>query len=225
MQLIPAQLASNIVLIILILVYAIINILAWSKNGILVQEFASLKDTHNERTFSLGEPDFNKTKPFLVIQYYLFFAFSLYVAFVSEPAESLKGLMTFSQDVYLMLGICIAFPLAWYFLQFFFFHWICFIFGGDSRIVIIDRIYRATHMLAGPVIMVLFSVVVICNLSAFWTTILLTGTFIITQIIFIFSGFKIFFSSFGSFCLIIVYLCALEIAPLAVLYVKMGLDK
>lgn len=225
MHLIPAQLASNIVLILFILAYAIINILAWSKNGILVQEFASLKDTHNERTFSLGEPDFNKIKPFLVIQYYLFFAFSLYVAVVSDPAESLKGLMSFSQDVYLMLAICIAFPLAWYFLQYFFFHWICFIFGGDSRIVILDRIYQATHMLAGPIVMVLFSLVVIGNLSAFWTTILLTGTFILTQLIFIFSGFKVFFNSFSSLCLIIVYLCALEIAPLAVLYVKLGLDK
>lgn len=222
MELIPAQLAHNPAAAGLILLYAIINILAWGKNGIFIQELAALKDTRNERTFSLGEAHFNKIRPMLIIQYYIFFGLSLYTVVVPHPAETLKSIMGIPLEVYYTLAICVAIPIAWYFLQYFFFHWICFIFGGDSRIVILERIYKAIHILAGPVAMVLFSVITIADISVLWTSILLTGIFIITQIVFIYSGFKIFFSSFGSLCLFFVYLCALEIAPLAVIYIKLG---
>ena len=77
MQLIPVQLASNAVLIALILLYAIIDILAWSRNGIFVQELKALKDTSNERTFSEGEKRFSRLNPFIFMQYYLFFGLSL----------------------------------------------------------------------------------------------------------------------------------------------------
>ena len=222
MELIPAQYSSNIILICLIFLYAIFNILAWGKNGLYTQEIESIKDTKNERTFTSAEIKFDKIKPFLSIQYYLFFGLCLFVSVIPEPAESLSGLQTLSASVYLKLAICIAAPVIWFFLQKGLFHWTCFIFGGDSRIVILERVYNAIHFLAGPLVLFLFSAIVVTELSSFWSAILLTSIFIITQLTFIFSGFKVFLNGIGSFCLIFVYLCALEITPLAIIYAKLG---
>lgn len=222
MELIPAQLAHNAIIIILLLSYAIINILAWSANGIFRQELIYLNDTKNERTFSLGETNFVKIKPLLMIQYYLFFGLCLYTIYVPDFAQSLFGLYTLDEEVLTALAICISIPLIWFFLQYLLFHWICFIFGGDTRIVILERIYKAIHILAGPLAMLLFAVVVIAEIPAIWTAFLLTAIFIITQIIFIFSGIKIFSTGIGSFCLVFVYLCTLEIAPLIVIYLKLA---
>ena len=225
MELISTQLSQNVIMICLIMIYAIIDILACGKDGLLNQELETLKDMHNERTFSLGEARHTWTKPFLLIQYFLFFGLCLYYAVIPDSAESLNGLFDFSAEVYGALGICIAVPLIWALLHYFFVHWTSFIFGGDSRIVILDRIYNAIHMLAGPLTGALFLVVVIAQIPAFWAVILLSSIFIITQIVFIFCGFKVFFNSFGYFCIFFVYLCALEIAPLAVIYIKLGLEK
>lgn len=222
---IPAQLANNILLIGLILFYAFIDILAWSKNGILLQELRALKDTHNERTFNIGELRFIHIKPLLFLQYPLFFGLCLFTIVFPEPGEILKRLLRPSSDVYLPLAACIAVPLLWYLLQRFFHVWICYIFGGDTRIIILERVYKASHLLAGPIVLLIFTSIVTWQISTFISAILLIGTFIITQVIFIFCGIKIFFNGFGSLCLIFVYLCTLEIAPLVVIFTKLGLGK
>lgn len=225
MQLIPALLTNNVLLNGLILLYTILNILACCKNGIFRLALADLGDTHNERLFSPEETRLIKIRPFLLIQYYLFFGLSLFTIVIPEPAETLKGLLTPSKDVYILLGLCIAVPLAWFLFQRFFRLWLCFIFGSSSRMVIFERIYNAGHLLAGPLVMTIFTAIVIGDLSQIVSAILLTSTFIITQLVFVLYGFKIFFKNFSSFCLIFVYLCALEIAPLAVIYVKLWLEK
>lgn len=222
MELIPVQLAHNVIIITIVLAYAILNILAWSVNGVFRQEYIYLKDTKNERTFSLGETRFSKIKPLLIIQYYLFFGLCLYTVYVPDCAHSLIGLYSLDKEVLTTLAICIAIPYLWYALQYFLFHWVCFIFGGDSRIVILERIYRSIHILAGPLVMLLFGVVVVAEILPIWTAILLTAIFIITQIIFIISGIKIFSTGISSFCLVFVYLCTLEIAPLVVIYHKLA---
>ena len=225
MQLIPAQLASNAVLIALILLYAIIDILAWSRNGIFVQELKALKDTSNERTFSEGEKRFSRLNPFIFMQYYLFFGLSLLTVIFPDAGQMLQTLPTISADIALKLAFCIGLPLFWYLLQRFMHVWINFIFGGHPHLIILVRIYKSTHLLAGLFTWALFTAVVTWQLSSTTTAILLIGIFIITQLVFIFSGIKIFLRDFGSLCLIIVYLCALEIAPLAVIAIKMGLGK
>ena len=53
MQLIPAELENNSLLVGLILFYAIIDMLAWSRNGILRKELLAYKDTHNKRMFNM----------------------------------------------------------------------------------------------------------------------------------------------------------------------------
>lgn len=222
MELIQAQYANNILLIIIVLLFAVINILAWSRNGIFIQEWALLKDTHNERTFSLGEPLFKQIKPLVIGQYYLFFGLCLFTIIFPDSEKALQELCEFNRDVLLNILICIAIPFVWFLLQFFFFRWVCYIFGGDSRIVILQRIYNAAHMLAGPLTMVLFLAIMIVQIPPILSAILLTAIFIITQIIFIFSGIKIFLDGFGSLCVIFVYLCALEIAPLLIIYSKIG---
>ena len=225
MQLIPAQLTSNVLLITLILIFAVIDILAWSRNGIFMQEVKALRDTRNERTFSVGEQRFSSLKPFIFIQYYLFFGLCLFAVVFPDAGELLQTLPALSLDVGLKLAICIGLPLFWYLLQRFFHVWISFIFGGNTHLIILERIYKSTHLLAGLLTWALFTAVIVGHISAITTSILLIGIFILTQLIFIFCGIKIFLCNFSSLCLIIVYLCALEIAPLVVVFIKLGLGK
>lgn len=217
----PPQLYDNAVLTAVILFFAFLNILAWGRNGIFLREIAMLYDIHNERTFNIGEAQRSKIKPFMLAQYHLFFGLTfLFVAF-PEPAALLAGLCTPSLDAYLTVLACIAVPLGWFLLHYFFIHWFCYIFGGDGRLFIIDRIYRATHLLCGPLALFLFTLVAVTDISQIIAAILLIAIFIMTQIAFISNGIKIFYNGFGSICLFFVYLCALEIAPLAVFFVKM----
>lgn len=222
METFPLELSQNIVLISLVLFYVFVNILAWSKGGVMFRELDALLDMRNERTFNFGEIDFGWTSPFLRIQYYLFFGLCLFLAAIPNAVELLEGLLTLSADLYIRLGICIVLPFVWSVLHFILYHWICFMFGGDSRIVILDRFYLAVHTFAGPLVMVLFLASIVTEISPILIAVLLSLIFIIVQIAFIFSGFKIFFNSFSSICLFFVYLCALEISPLALLYVKLG---
>lgn len=225
MQLIPAELENNSLLVGLILFYAIIDMLAWSRNGILRKELLAYKDTRNQRMFNMRRTRFTRLRPLLFSQYYLFFGLCLFTIAFPNSDDLLRFLPQLTTDTAIKLAMCIAVPLLWYMLHCFFQKWGNFIFGGDERTDILLRIYKTSHMLAGQFVLLLFTVTVIADFGTVMTTILLIGIFIITQLVFILYGFKLFLRGFWSLCLIFVYLCALEIAPLAVFLVRIGVGK
>lgn len=216
------HLADNPFVVTLILSYALMNVLAWSEGGIFLREIETLKDMHNERTFVIGNTRMGKIRPLLFFQYFLFFGLCLFCAVSSNPTDAFWCRNISPITLFLQLLGCIAIPLGWFALHHFFSHWLCFIFGGNSKLVILDRIHKADYLIAGPAVLMCFFAVAVMEISSLMTAILLSAIFIITQIVFIFSLFKIFFSGFGSLCLFLLYLCTLEIAPLAVLFVKLG---
>ena len=225
MQLIPAALENNSLLVGLMLFYAIIDMLAWSRNGILRKELLAYKDTRNKRMFDMRRTRFTHLKSLLFSQYYLFSGLCLFTIAFPNSGDLLRNLPRLTADTAIKLASCIAVPLLWYMLHFFFQKWGNFIFGGDERTDILMRIYKISHMLAGQFVLLLFTAIVIADIGSFMTTILLIGIFIITQLVFILYGFKLFFRGFWSLCLIFLYLCALEIAPLAVFLVRIGVGK
>lgn len=225
MQLIPAELENNSLLVGLMLFYAIIDMLAWSRNGILRKELLAYKDTRNKRMFDMRRTRFTHLKSLLFSQYYLFSGLCLFTIAFPNSGDLLRNLPRSTADTAIKLASCIAVPLLWYMLHFFFQKWGNFIFGGDERTDILMRIYKISHMLAGQFVLLLFTAIVIADIGSFMTTILLIGIFIITQLVFILYGFKLFFRGFWSLCLIFLYLCALEIAPLAVFLVRIGVGK
>ena len=225
MQLIPAELENNSLLVGLMLFYAIIDMLAWSPNGILRKELLAYKDTRNKRMFDMRRTRFTHLKSLLFSQYYLFSGLCLFTIAFPNSGDLLRNLPQLTADTAIKLASCIAVPLLWYMLHFFFQKWGNFIFGGDERTDILMRIYKISHMLAGQLVLLLFTAIVIADIGSFMTTILLIGIFIITQLVFILYGFKLFFRGFWSLCLIFLYLCALEIAPLAVFLVRIGVGK
>ena len=225
MQLIPAELENNSLLVGLMLFYAIIDMLAWSPNGILRKELLAYKDIHNKRMFNMRRTRFTHLKSLLFSQYYLFSGLCLFTIAFPNSGDLLRNLPQLTADTAIKLASCIAVPLLWYMLHFFFQKWGNFIFGGDERTDILMRIYKISHMLAGQFVLLLFTAIVIADIGSFMTTILLIGIFIITQLVFILYGFKLFFRGFWSLCLIFLYLCALEIAPLAVFLVRIGVGK
>ena len=225
MQLIPAELENNSLLVGLMLFYAIIDMLAWSHNGILRKELLAYKDIRNKRMFDMRRTRFTHLKSLLFSQYYLFSGLCLFTIAFPNSGDLLRNLPQLTADTAIKLASCIAVPLLWYMLHFFFQKWGNFIFGGDERTDILMRIYKISHMLAGQFVLLLFTAIVIADIGSFMTTILLIGIFIITQLVFILYGFKLFFRGFWSLCLIFLYLCALEIAPLAVFLVRIGVGK
>lgn len=225
MQLIPAELENNSLLVGLMLFYAIIDMLAWSRNDILRKELLAYKDTRNKRMFDMRRTRFTHLKSLLFSQYYLFSGLCLFTIAFPNSGDLLRNLPRLTADTAIKLASCIAVPLLWYMLHFFFQKWGNFIFGGDERTDILMRIYKISHMLAGQFVLLLFTAIVIADIGSFMTTILLIGIFIITQLVFILYGFKLFFRGFWSLCLIFLYLCALEIAPLAVFLVRIGVGK
>lgn len=207
-------------IMILVLIFTLIDLLGLFGTGILNQQFASVKDTHTSRSFSNME--MSSTSPLsatLFIQFFLFSGLTLFCALEPEApillsvpsAESLRSLL-----------LCMAAPLVWFVLQWIGFNWTYYLFGDDERISILNRLYRSIHLLASPLALVLFLGVLVGLISPEASLYLLASLFILTQGVFIFSAFKIFSGSFLSLCFIIVYLCALEIAPLLIIWHKIA---
>lgn len=211
------QLQNNSVIVILIILFAVVDLLACHPKGMMRHQLAWLADTRNARTFEASAVVYLWLKPLLIIQLFLFTSLSLFCVFDEAPAVHLS---TPDPETWLKLFYCLLIPTALYLIQRFCFNWFCYLFRAKFKQIIMNRTYQAMIILLSPLATLIF----IGNMAGAFTNettlVLLAGLFILSQILFIFNGIKIFLTGFGSLLIIIVYLCTLEIAPLWVLWSK-----
>lgn len=211
------QMQNNAFIVGLIIVFAAIDLLACHPKGILRHQLAWLYDTRNARTFESSSVAYPWLKPILFAQLYIFTALSLFCILDDSPAAHLAapGLPTWQ-----LLAICLCSPLLMLAIQYFCYNWFCYLFRTKSQQIIMNRTYSAALLLLSPFATLIFIGTMVSSFSMQTTLILLATLFILSQILFIISGFRIFSKGFGSFFIIIVYLCTLEIAPLWVIWIK-----
>lgn len=206
-------------LVVISLVCLVIDLLCWRPDGIMRHQLDSMFDFKNERAFGSDVSHLNIVHILLIFQWCLFFGLIL---FTYEDEDSFENLLHPDLETWLELGICIAIPAAWLLIQGLLYHWWSYLFGMSGKAIILTRVYRVIHMLAAPMALFVFMMEVAGILSPENGWILLLLIFIIVQIVFIFSGIRIFWSGIGTLCFIFLYLCAFKIAPLLLLLAKLG---
>lgn len=215
----PVLLQDNMGIVLLVLLFIIADLLAWHPNGVMAHQLEWLANTRNARTFEASAVIYSWLKPMLLSQYFVFF--SLSCLHVIDP-DMAQLLYTLHPESWPLLLACLLIPLGWFLLQKFLFTWFCYLFGINDRQIIMSRCYTAVHIMLAPLATVVFISVLAGSFSPQTTFILLATLFILSQIAFVFNGFKIFCTNFYAFFILIVYLCTLEIAPLLVFYAKIG---
>lgn len=211
------MLQNNAVVVALIILFIAFNLLACHPKGVMTHQLAWLADTRNARTFEASTVVYPWIKPILYIQLYLFTGLSLFCALDSSPAEHL---LAPDAETLTRLACYLLIPIAYFIFQTLCFNWFCYLFRTKFQLIIMNRTYHASLLLLSPLATVIFTCSLVGALSGETTLILLAALFILSQILFIFNGIKIFMRGFGSFLLLIVYLCTLEIAPLWVLWIR-----
>lgn len=211
-------LQDNMLLTGLVLAFLAADLLAIRVKGVLRYQASWLIDTRSARTFESTAVIYPWIKPLLLIQVFLFFGLSLFCVVDTNYSEHLLHPDLHS---YHLLVYCIAALLGWYLWQTLLVNWFCYLFGIKEKRSIMNRSHIAIFAVLAPFSMLLFILLMANMISAETTIILLALLFILSQISFIFNGFKIFFEGIGTLLLLIVYLCTLEIAPLLVIWAKM----
>lgn len=213
------RLEDNLLLIGVVLFFIMLNILGWGKDGVMYLQTQYMHETRNARSFvDNGTSAFNPMRPILQSQLFIFSGLCIYYTLAQSFPLSAMG----AGSSWLPAVISIGCPVVWYVFQLASFNWANYLFGDDDRIHILNRLYRAIHLLASPCTLVIFVLLMTGQLSGFGALFLLSSVFILCQILFIFYGFKIFLNGIGSLCFIISYLCALEIAPLVIIWQKLN---
>ena len=213
------QLEDNAVLVILILIFLSIDILACRDKSVMRHQLAWITDTRNARTFESVVVIYPWLKPLMLVQMFLFFGLTLFCLTDNAPAEHLFHA---SSSTLAHVGLCVALLLGWYVLQGVLFNWFCYLFDMNEKRTIMNRSYQAAFIVLAPLTMLLFIGLIAGWIPSSIALVLLFAVFIFSQFSYIFSGIKIFYDGFGSLCLIIAYLCTLEIAPLLVIWAKLS---
>lgn len=213
------QLQNNSVIVILIIIFAVVDLLACHPKGMMLHQLAWLADTRNARTFEASAIVYPWLKPILLVQLFLFTSLSFFCAIDDAPAVHLSDP---DLDTWLRLGGCIIAPVVLYCAQHIGYNWFCYLFRAKYQQIIMNRTYQAALILLSPIATLIFIGTMAGSFSNDTTLILLAVLFILSQIVFIFSGFKIFCVNFYALCFIIVYLCTLEIAPIAIICAKLS---
>lgn len=212
------QLQDNALLVVLILGFLVVDMLACRAKGVMRHEVAWITDTpRNARTFELLVVIYPWLKPLLLVQLFLFFGLTVFCLFDEAPAQHLLHLDWATLG---NVGLCVSIFLVWFLFQWFLFNWFCYLFGIVEKRIIMNRSYQAVFIVLSPFAMLLFVGLIAGWISPEMSLVLLFELFILSQITFIFNGFKIFYKGFGTLCLIIVYLCTLIVAPLMVIWAK-----
>ena len=211
------QLQNNSVIVVLIILFAVVDLLACHPKGMMRHQLAWLADTRNARTFEASAIVYPWLKPLLLVQLFLFSCLSLFCVIDDTPSEHLTAP---DAGTWLKLLYCLLAPMIFYLLQRFCYNWFCYLFRAKFQQIIMNRTYQASVILISPLATLIFIGTIAGAFTDQTTLILLAALFILSQILFIFNGIKIFLNGFGSFFIIIVYLCTLEIAPLWVLWIK-----
>ncbi len=194
-----------------------VTLIAFRPGGLGSVQFQWLRSTRNARVFSADRSTTAWGVSLMILSCMFLFGLMLFCALKSD-APALLSRPTV--DTLLEVGFCMLPPLGWFLIQWFFINWTGYLFGLGDSIVIFNRIYLAVEVLAVPFLLLLFAVLILVPIPSKIVLILLTTLFILTQIVCIFFGIKIFLKDYTSALLIFLYLCTLEIAPLLVLYTK-----
>lgn len=195
------------------------DLLSWRPEGVMRRQIISMSDMKNERSFNADDSGWDIRRFLLILQWCLYFGLIL---FTFENEDFFEDLLHPDMSVLLELGICIAIPAVWFGGQWIFYSWWSYLFRLSGKAVILTRIYKAVHMLAAPIALLVFLLELSGILTPSNSWILLLLIFIIVQIVFIFSGIRIFWSGFGTLCFIFLYLCAFKVAPILLLLAKLG---
>ena len=147
----------------------------------------------------------------------LLFGFLLFCA-TNDDAPALLSHPTLS--TFGRMGLCMLPGLCWFLFHWFGFHWAGYLFDLGGKVTVFNRVYLSVYALSMPFALLIFLALFLFPVSSHILLILLSGLFILTQIVCIFNGFRIFMDDFASGFVIFVYLCTLEIAPLVYLYAK-----
>jgi len=209
------QLQNNAAIVILIIIFAALNLLACHPKGMMMQQLAWLGDTRNARTFEASTIVYPWLKPVLIIQLFLFTSLSIFCVTDDAPALHLGNPDT---ESWLRLAHCLLGPVVVIAAQYIIYNWFCYLFHIKFQQIIMNRTYQASLVILSPFATLIFIGAMSGSFSADTTVILLATLFILSQVLFIFNGFRIFLTGYNSFLIIIAYLCTLEIAPLWIIW-------
>lgn len=211
------QIQDNSVIVILIILFAVVDLLACHPKGMMLHQLSWLGDTRNARTFEASAVVYPWLKPALVVQLFLFTGLSLFCVLDDQPAQHLHEP---NIETWKLLAKCFLPAVIVFLVQRFSYNWFCYLFRARFQQIIMNRTYLAALIILSPLATLIFIGTMAGAFSSETTLILLATLFILSQILFIFNGIKIFLTGFGSFLILIMYLCTLEIAPLWVLWIK-----
>lgn len=211
-------LQNNTAIVILIIAFATINLLACHPKGMLAHQLSWLGDTRNARTFEASTVVYPWLKPILLVQLFLFTCLSVFCITDSAPALHLENPEV---ETWLHLAVCLLIPIGIILLQYISYNWFCYLFNTKFQQIIMNRTYMASLIVLSPFPTLIFIGTMSGSFSEETTVILLAALFILSQILFIFNGIKIFLRGIDSFFIIIAYLCTLEIAPLWMIWARL----
>lgn len=204
-------------LVLLLLLCLLADVVALRHGGFLPLQLSWLSDTRSARTFSRLSGSYLLAAPLMLLQLFVLEGLGFFCALRPDAAAALAAP---TPQVWTVLSLCVAAPAAWFVLQWIFFRWAGFLMGEVDRLVILSRSYLAIHLLAAPLALLLFLVAMLAPVEPTIAVFLFIGLFILQLGAFVLCGIKIFCDGILSFCFIFLYLCTLEIAPLAVLIAK-----
>ncbi|MBP5346253.1 MAG: DUF4271 domain-containing protein [Bacteroidales bacterium] len=196
------------------------NLYGLRREGILRRQVESLTDTKNERSFNDNSTNVLQLTPtLLILQWFVMAGLILYTSLSSDLFEDLRSP---DEAVWQDLGVCVAIPAAWFVLQWVLYQWVTSLFHEGGRALILSRVYYAVHILSAPLALVAFLFELAGLLTPSDSIILLMLIFITAQMLFILSGIRIFWNGIVTLCYIILYLCTFKIAPLLIIFAKLG---
>lgn len=205
-------------LVALLLAFLLGDVMAFRPDGFLMLQVGWLRNTRSARTFGRLSGAYALAAPLMLLQLFVSEGLGFFCALRSDAALALSDLQP---DAALMLALCVAAPAVWFVVQWGLFRWSAFLMGETERLIIFNRAYLAIHLLAAPLALLLLLISVLVPVGPTTAAVLFNGLFILQLIAFVFCGIKIFCDGILSLCFIFLYLCTLEIAPLAVLIAKL----
>jgi len=215
MTLVPEQLSTNALLEILVLTFMLVSIIAWLLPEVMRYQLSLVFETRSERMFAQNRSKHYFLRGLLMVQFFLFFGLHIFLVAGESATQQLAHP---DGEVWMLLLKCISLPLGWFLLQQILYLWWSTVFSSSGKSMIMNRVYHAIHVLASPLVMAIFLLEMVGLVETGTATILLSLTFIIIQIMFIFSGIKIFLVDWSTTCFLFLYLCTLEIAPLVMIF-------
>jgi len=204
-------------LVILFFSLLYITIYAMHHGGLFSRLAEWVRNVKNERTFN----DSLSTTVWGVIVFTVDYMFLFGLLLFCATGDNVPALLARpAPDTLIRLGLCMLPGLGWFLFHWFCFHWTGYLFGIGGKVTVFNRVYLSVYALSMPFALMIFLALFLFPVSSHVLLILLSALFILTQIVCIFNGFRIFMDDFASGFVIFVYLCTLEIAPLVYLYAK-----